>query len=41
MININLTTGYIHNCQNADAILVAQMVKNSPAMQEIWIQSLG
>ena len=41
MININLTSGFILNCQNADASLVAQMVKNSPAMQETWIQSLG
>ena len=24
-----------------DAFLVAQMVKNLPAMQETWIQSLG
>ena len=31
---------YVHICVYM-AFLVAQMVKNQPAMQEIWIQSLG
>ena len=28
-------------CTNMQASLVAQLVKNLPAMQEIWVQSLG
>ena len=37
---------YKHNYLNANIIsswtsLVAQMVKNPPAMQETWIRSLG
>ena len=27
--------------QDLEAFLVAQMVKNPPAMQEMWVQSLG
>ena len=29
------------NCKEPWAFLVAQMVKNPPAMQEIWVRSLG
>ena len=32
---------YIYVCIKLGASLVAQMVKNLPAMQEIWVQSLG
>ena len=32
---------YIYVCTNMQASLVAQLVKNLPAMQEIWVQSLG
>ena len=28
-------------CTNMQASLVAQLVKNPPAMQDIWVQSLG
>ena len=31
---------HVHICVYM-AFLVAQMVKNQPAMQEIWVQSLG
>ena len=31
----------IYIYKNCWASLVAQMVKNSPAMQETWVQSLG
>ena len=27
--------------ENGNKFLVAQMVKNPPAMQETWVQSLG
>ena len=30
-----------HNKVNVWAFLVAQMVKNPPAMQETWVHSLG
>jgi len=30
-----------HDCSDFAAAAVAQMVKNLPAMQETWIQSLG
>ena len=29
------------SCYHSTAFLVAQMVKNLPAMQETWVQSLG
>ena len=32
---------YICVCTNMQASLVAQLVKNPPAMQDIWVQSLG
>ena len=32
--------GPLHNCR-LRASLVAQMVKNPPAMQKTWVQSLG
>ena len=35
------STRKIHLYQQREAALVAQMVKNSPSMQEIWVQSLG
>ena len=37
MVIINITAKYY----NISAFLVAQMVKNPPAVQEIWVQSLG
>ena len=33
--------GLGHRLQFSWACLVAQLVKNPPAMQEIWVQSLG
>ena len=30
-----------HQSPNRAALLVAQLVKNLPAMQESWVQSLG
>ena len=32
---------YIYICTNIQASLVAQLVKNPPAMQDIWVQPLG
>ena len=39
-IYINTHT-HTYICMLSAAYLVAQMVKNLPAMQEIWVQSLG
>ena len=33
--------GIGYPCQDSSVSLVAQMVKNLPAMQETWVQSLG
>ena len=32
---------FYSTCQTSGASLVAQLVKNPPAMQETWVQSLG
>ena len=32
---------YLHSITNSRASLVAQLVKNLPAVQETWVQSLG
>ena len=41
-ITINTDTGYIDNCNLLGrASLGAQSVKNLPAVQETWVQSLG
>ena len=36
-----LVTYFIHSSLYKGVFLVAQMVKNSPAMQETWVRSLG
>ena len=33
--------GIAYKLQDSWAFLVAQLVKNQPAMQETWVQSLG
>ena len=39
--DLALSTGYTMVSVTVKASLVAQMVRNLPAMQEIWVQSLG
>ena len=41
MYYIILITGYAHTSHVIGASLVAQLVKNPPAMQETWVLSLG
>ena len=38
---MTLASGFMFHLDNPRASLVAQTVKNLPAMQEIWVQSLG
>ena len=38
---MTLASGFMFHLDNPRAFLVAQTVKNLPAMQEIWVQSLG
>ena len=37
----SLGEGIVYPLQYSRASLVAQMVKNPPAMRETWVQSLG
>ena len=39
--NPGCSTAYVILCEVHKASLVAQLVKNSPAMWETWVQSLG
>ena len=38
---MNYCSHLLSTSRKSEASLVAQMVKNLPAMQEIWVQSLG
>ena len=38
---MTLASGFMFHLDNPRASLVAQTVKNLPAKQEIWVQSLG
>ena len=41
MGELNSDELYIHCCGQGASFLLAQKIKNPPAMQETWIQSLG
>ena len=41
MFNIHQILSFSRQCLLLWASLVAQLVKNLPAMQETWVQSLG